>query len=92
MASIIWATLPKPTGRLDYLFFARPPLGGLIVGLLVAYLGAGVLDALLFRVQPRDSAVYAAVVFLLITVAFVAPLVPAYRAGHVDPIRALRED
>jgi len=66
--------------------------GGTVVGLAAA-LGAGRwVEALLFRVSPRDPAVYGGVVLLLLAVGVAACLVPSWRAARVDPAVALRAE
>jgi putative ABC transport system permease protein len=65
---------------------------GAAVGLPLAALGAGLMRALLFGVQPLDPATLAAspaAVFLLV---LAASWQPARRAMRIDPARALRCD
>jgi putative ABC transport system permease protein len=47
---------------------------------------------LLFKESPHDPLVFGLVVTALLTVAFVASLIPAWRAASVDPNQALRSD
>jgi len=69
---------------------------GLLVGLLVGVVGASAstdaLTAALYEVEPSDPATFAGVAALLLVVALAAALVPAWRAGRVDPVTALRAD
>jgi ABC-type antimicrobial peptide transport system permease subunit len=65
---------------------------GLVIGGAVAGVAARWVGPLLFRVSPRDPAVFAAVAGVLLLVATVASLVPALRAARVDPNVALRSD
>ena len=51
-----------------------------------------VIGSLLNGVNPRDPAVYAAAIALLVTVTLVAAYLPARRASRVDPQEALRCD
>jgi putative ABC transport system permease protein len=67
-------------------------LAGIAIGLAGAYALSRLLAALLFGIQPRDPATFAAVAALLATVALAACLVPARRASRVDPIVALRDE
>jgi ABC-type lipoprotein release transport system permease subunit len=48
--------------------------------------------SLLFEVQPLDPIALAGTVVLLMTVAWLATVIPARRATRVDPARALREE
>jgi putative ABC transport system permease protein len=48
------------------------------------------LSSLIFGVRPTDPLTFLAVAALLAAVAFVASIVPAYRATKVDPMVALR--
>ena len=63
---------------------------GLGVGLLAAVLASGLIEALLFDVNPTDPATYAVVAGALLAVALLACWVPARRAAKLDPVDALR--
>ncbi|MEO8562773.1 MAG: ADOP family duplicated permease [bacterium] len=65
---------------------------GVTVGLLLAALGSRWIAALLFETSPRDPAVLAGVGIALLLVAFLASLLPAWRAVRVNPAEALRAD
>lgn len=65
--------------------------GGVVVGLLLAWWSATLLDSLLFGVTSRDPLTFAAAVVLLATVAFLAAWLPARRATRVDPVRTLQD-
>jgi len=62
------------------------------IGLVLALLFAQSLTTMLYGVTPTDPATLTGVVVVVLTVAFVAALVPATRAAFVQPMRALRED
>jgi predicted permease len=64
-------------------------LGG-VAGLGAALAAAQLIRNLLFHVEPRDPATYAAVALLLGLVALAATLIPARKAMRVEPVAALR--
>jgi putative ABC transport system permease protein len=68
----------------------KPAALGVAIGLVAAYLGGHVLEAVLFGVDPRDASVFVVTPALLLAVALVATVVPARRAGRIDPVRAIR--
>jgi putative ABC transport system permease protein len=70
----------------------RPVLWGSIGGLAAAYAAATVIKTLLFNVAPIDPVTYLGTAVALVLVGLLACAVPAYRAVHVDPLVALRED
>ncbi len=65
---------------------------GLAAGLVVAFPIARGLKALLYEVQPGDTASYVGISLLLASVAALACWIPARRAARVDPIVALRHE
>src|SRR6267143_1494287 len=65
---------------------------GLASGLPVAFLLARTLSSLLFGVQAADPAAFIGLPLLLLAVAGIACYLPARRAAHLDPLRALRQD
>jgi putative ABC transport system permease protein len=65
---------------------------GLALGLLAALYLSRFLESLLFGVQPRDPATFAAVALLFLGVATLACYLPARRATQVDPVVALRAE
>jgi putative ABC transport system permease protein len=66
--------------------------GGVALGVTGALLLTRVLRTLLFGVSTTDPAVFAAIVMLLSTTAWLATYVPARRATRVDPLVALRDE
>jgi putative ABC transport system permease protein len=66
-------------------------VGLLAGGALAAGLG-GLLQALLFGVQPMAPGIYLATAAALVLVALAACVIPAHRASHVDPVVALRNE
>jgi putative ABC transport system permease protein len=65
---------------------------GLTLGLVAGAAIVRAARAALFEVQPNDPAVFALVVGVLASAAFVACIIPAVRATRVDPLVALRTD
>jgi ABC-type antimicrobial peptide transport system permease subunit len=63
---------------------------GLAIGILISLAIGGILESLLFEVEPFDIQVFAAVSLLLIATATAAMLIPARRAARVYPMEALR--
>jgi predicted permease len=65
---------------------------GLVLGLGAA-LGAGqLLERMLYGVKPNDPLAFATVFGLMLAVGGTATFVPAWRATHVDPMQALRQE
>jgi len=64
----------------------------LTLGLAVALIAGRFVSPLLFETSPRDPAVLAAVAAVLLLASLAASAVPALRAAHVDPNRALRDE
>lgn len=67
-----------------------------LVGFALGIVGAGIagrsIDAFLYRVTAWDPVTIGAVLGVLLTVAAMACLAPAWRASREDPVRALRAD
>jgi ABC-type antimicrobial peptide transport system permease subunit len=61
-------------------------------GLVVAVLFTRTLSTMLYGVSPADPATLLGVLAVVISVAFLAALIPAARATFIQPMRALRED
>lgn len=65
---------------------------GLAIGLLLALVTGRWAKSFLYQVQPLDGLTYAAVAVALVVIGLIATILPARRAGSIDPIQALRED
>jgi ABC-type antimicrobial peptide transport system permease subunit len=63
---------------------------GLVLGLAGSLAMTRVVTSLLFATSPTDPATFAAMLALLAAVAVLAAYLPAHRASHTEPIRALR--
>jgi predicted permease len=64
---------------------------GLVIGAAGARLASTQVAPFLYGTEPADPRVYVMAALVLAAVAFVAGLIPAWRAARVDPIEALRE-
>ncbi|WP_058188870.1 ABC transporter permease [Terracidiphilus gabretensis] len=65
---------------------------GLGVGLPLAFALAHALAGMLHGVQPGDPLVFVLMALTILIVALAASWIPAWRAGRVDPMVALREE
>jgi putative ABC transport system permease protein len=70
----------------------RPALFGLCLGLVASVGAVRLISTMLYATKPLDPSVFAAVSGVLLLVAALACLVPAWRASHLDPMQALRMD
>ncbi|HTV81827.1 MAG TPA: FtsX-like permease family protein [Acidobacteriaceae bacterium] len=68
----------------------RPSLYGLGPGLAASVGAVRLIESMLYATQPLDPAVFALVAVMLLAVAALACLIPAWRASRIDPIQALR--
>jgi predicted permease len=64
---------------------------GLALGLLGAWASVRALQALLYDVRPADPATFASAAAIVLLIAILAALLPAFRAMRVDPVNALRQ-
>ena len=62
---------------------------GLFLGLALALLASGALQPVLYKVNPRDAAVFVAVTITLAAASLFATFVPARRVTRIDPVVAL---
>ncbi len=69
-----------------------PALLGAAVGLFAAALTGRVVTSTLYGAAATDLRAFSASTALLVTVLFVAAVVPARRASHVDPAQVLRTE
>ena len=69
---------------------ARLVLVGVVIGSTVAAAMSRLIASMLFETAPVDPAAFIATVILLACAAMAAAALPAHRAAHVDPMRALR--
>ena len=70
----------------------RPAFLGLVFGLAASAAAVRLIHSMLYKTEPLDPAVFAAVAATLLAVAAIACLVPAWRASRLDPMHALRTE
>ena len=70
----------------------RPAFFGLVVGLGASFEAGQLMRDLLYEIKPLDPQVFAAVAAVLLAVAALACVIPAWRASRIDPIQALRNE
>jgi putative ABC transport system permease protein len=70
----------------------RPALLGLLFGLAVSAATARYIESILYQTKSLDPWAFATVTALLLAVATLACLLPAWRASRLDPMQALRTE
>ncbi len=63
---------------------------GILVGTVTALWSSAFLKSMLFGVTETDATAYLSAALLIMSVALVASLIPAWRASRIDPVSALR--
>jgi ABC-type antimicrobial peptide transport system permease subunit len=64
---------------------------GVLAGTAISLWASTLVAALIYGVEPRDPATFAASTIMLAVVAGLAAWLPARRAGRIDPAAVLRE-
>jgi len=70
----------------------RPAVVGLATGLAASAGVVRLIRSMLYETAPMDPAVFVSVAAILLLVAGVACLIPAWRASRLDPMQALRTE
>jgi putative ABC transport system permease protein len=70
----------------------RPALFGLLLGLAASAETVRLIQSMLYQTEPLDPVVFVSVAALLLVVATLACMLPAWRASRLDPIQALRTE
>jgi putative ABC transport system permease protein len=65
---------------------------GVCTGLLLAFVLARMVATLLYQVRPDDPVVFGTITVAITGIALLASWIPAQRASHLDPIKALRDE
>ena len=100
MAATRWGTRPEQrTVRTTLAGLAEADIAspsvlviGAVAGTAAALLAGRSVGSLLFHMEGRDATVTVGALVLVIAVALLAAWVPALRASHTDPMRALRQE
>jgi hypothetical protein len=71
---------------------AWPVALGLVIGLAGAAAVTRVIESFLFETAPTDPLTFVSTAVVLAATALVAAWIPARRAAHVDPVKALRAE
>jgi ABC-type lipoprotein release transport system permease subunit len=70
----------------------RPALYGLALGLATSAGVVRLVQSMLYETQPLDPAIFTAVATMLLAVAALACMIPAWKASRIDPMQALRNE
>ncbi len=70
----------------------RPALIGIAIGFAGALALGRVLASVIYGVSSRDAVTFGSVSVLLLTVALLASVIPAYRAAQVEPMKTLHDE
>ncbi len=65
---------------------------GAAIGLVVAYLSGRIVSSWLYEVRASDPMILGAATALVVGIALLATIVPAYRAARIEPARVLRPE
>lgn len=66
--------------------------GGLLVGLPLVWIGSKLMASMLYQMSPHDPASFLAAIGAVILISLAAAIIPAQRAAHLDPMKALRAE
>jgi putative ABC transport system permease protein len=65
---------------------------GTAIGLAVAYVAGQIVSSRLYEVSASDPTILGAATLLVVGIALVATIIPAWRVSHIAPARVLRPD
>jgi len=67
-------------------------IAGTAIGLVVAYVAGRIVSSRLYEVRASDPAILIAATGLVVAIAILATLIPAWRVSRIDPTRVLRSE
>ena len=67
-------------------------VSGLVIGFAITFVIVRSLSSMVYAIRPNDPAIFILVAACLSAVALLGSCIPARRAAHIDPMRALREE
>jgi len=70
----------------------RPAIVGLAFGIAASAVATQLLRSMLYGTRPLDPTAFVGAATMLVAVAVLACLIPAWRASRIDPIQALRTE
>jgi predicted permease len=82
----------KQVLRLVLIDGLRPALIGLMLGLAASAVVVRLIRSMLYETSPLDASVFAIVTAILLFVAVLACMMPAWRASRLNPMQALRTE
>jgi putative ABC transport system permease protein len=82
----------KQVLRLVLIDGLRPALIGLMLGLAGSAVVVRLIRSMLYETSPLDASVFAMVAAILLSVAVLACMMPAWRASRLNPMQALRTE
>ena len=65
---------------------------GAVIGVVTAYMSGRLVSSWLYEVQASDPAILSGAAIVVVVIALLATVVPAYRASRIDSARVLRPD
>lgn len=83
---------PRDVARFIAVRGLLPAACGLVIGAVLARATSGILQGLVFGVEPSDPLIFAAALGVLVTVAALAAYLPARRATRINPVETLRAE
>jgi putative ABC transport system permease protein len=87
---LVFGAEPGAVLRMVFNQALRPVAAGIAAAVPLAFLGGSWLRSLVFGVNPQDPRTIAVACFILAIAAALAAYLPARRAAHLDPLKALR--